>query len=230
MRPGEVVDNLQALQIDERRRVRIGSQHVETRDRNVAEARARDEEQLRIECDLLDVVGRLVGAVPRHLRHVQQVRPDDPFVLGDERLRFRPRVGRPERNRLVLIDLRAIPRIAARQRVRGGDGVVNLADGVVLVRRRRHLHRVDAGRAGLTPIRLGVQEQIRPRDRVDIGPRTCCVARHRRDGGHPAILPQPFVAAEEERLILDDRAAQIAAKLVALQRWNVLAPIVEVGA
>ena len=109
--PDEVVDDLQALQIDERGRVRIGPERREARDRDVAEARARHEEQLRVERGPLDVVGRFVRAVPRHLRHVEQVRADDPLVLGDERLRLRARIGRPQRNRLILIDLRLVPRV-----------------------------------------------------------------------------------------------------------------------
>ena len=119
VRPREVVDELQTLQVDERRRVRVRPDRIDPRHRNVAEPRVRDEEELRIERDLLDVVRRLVGAVPRGLRHVQQVGGDDPLVLADDRLRLGPRVGRPERNRRVLIHLRSVPGIADRHRLRG---------------------------------------------------------------------------------------------------------------
>src|SRR5207245_7029447 len=65
------------------------------------------------------------------------------------------------------------------------------------------------------------------RGRIDVGPRPRRAARHRRDRRHTAILPQPFVAAEEERPVPGDRAAEVPAELISLERRNVLIRIVE---
>ena len=201
-RPGEVVDELQALEIHERRRVRIGPERVDARDRDVPEPRARHEEQASGRTRSFSMLS--VASYARFhatFATFRTRRPDDPLVLADERLRRGPRVGRPVRNRRVLIHLRLVPRVADRQRVAVRERVIDLAEGVVLVRRRRDLHRVQAGGAGLAAVRLGIQQQVRGRvTGADVGPR----ARVARLGTvaivvSAAILAQPFVAAEEER-------------------------------
>ena len=78
------------------------------------------------------------------------------------------------------------------------------------------------GRAGFLAVRLRIEEQVGPRRRADVGARARRAAWHGGDRRLAAILPQPFVAAEEERAVVDDRPAEVAAELVAGQLRDVL--------
>ena len=110
-------------------------------------------------------------------------------MLADDRLQLGPRVGRPERNRRVLIHLRSVPGIADRHRLRGRDRLIDFAERVVFAGRLGDLDGVQTGRARFLAVRLRIEEQVRLGDRVDVGACPRRAARHRRDGGQPAILP-----------------------------------------
>src|SRR5262249_17921566 len=108
------------------------------------------------------------------------------------------------------------------------DLMIDFAERVILARRRDALHGVTAGRTGLGPVRLRIEQQIRPCRGVDVAAGARRAARHRGNGRLAPVLPQPFVAAEEEGAILDDRSTQVTAELIARELWNVLIRRIEV--
>ena len=170
------------------------------------------------------------GAVCGEAQHVEQIAAEQVLILHREVAGVRGRVLEEVRVGLRQDRLRVVPRPAHHERVLPAEVVVELDDAEVLVGRILvRVHELRRAVAEIDAVRNREQQvQIRPRGRMDadiheraVGIGHDALVRERvgqpRMLRHGVALAELLVGAEVEQLGRDDRPADGAAELVALE-------------
>ena len=186
-------------------------------------------------------------AVERRVQRVQRRRREHEVVAGDDRVHLVVLAGAAQRQHVRAVVGRRVVvhrvEVAGEERLVGGDRVVDLPERLVLravvrdavlqpsagIARDGHvLHEVQRHRAEARRIDPVVDEAAGERQLA------AAVARRRRDRGEVAVqhrlrrheadrrrritvFDAALIAAEQEQLVLDDRRAERAAELIAVQ-------------